>query len=242
MPASSGRVAVDELPVLRHQQHRAEHREEDDRDRAAAGAEPRVLEDRQIEHRMRRVQLPGKERRQSSRRRARRLPTTSGSVQPFDGPSMIPNSSDARPTNDSTRAERIDLCRELGSRDVGTRKAPSSSAVAPIGRFTQNTDDHEKCSRRKPPAIGPIATPSPEKPGPDRDRPAAFDRVAEHVDQDRERRGHDQRAADAHERSGEDQPVGRGRHRCCGRPDDRTARCRAAAHPCGRIDRTGCRS
>ena len=30
--------------------------------------------------------------------------------------------------------------------------------------FTQNTDDHEKCSSRNPPTIGPIATPSPEKP------------------------------------------------------------------------------
>ena len=48
-------------------------------------------------------------------------PSTSGSVQPFDGPSMMPNSSDPRPTIDSTAPSGSSLP-WLGSRDVGTRK------------------------------------------------------------------------------------------------------------------------
>ena len=48
-------------------------------------------------------------------------PSTSGSVQPFDGPSMMPNSSDPRPTIDST-APSGSSWPWLGSRDVGTRK------------------------------------------------------------------------------------------------------------------------
>ncbi len=34
----------------------------------------------------------------------------------------------------------------------------------PSGMLTQKTDCQEKCSSRSPPTIGPIATPSPEKP------------------------------------------------------------------------------
>ena len=33
-----------------------------------------------------------------------------------------------------------------------------------IGRLTRNTDPHQKCSRRNPDAIGPIAAPAPEMP------------------------------------------------------------------------------
>ena len=45
--------------------------------------------------------------------------------------------------------------------------------------------------------------------GPHGDGPAALLRVAEDVGEDRQRGGHDQRAADAHEGTGEDQLVGR---------------------------------
>ncbi len=48
-------------------------------------------------------------------------PSTSGSVQPFAGPSMMPNSSEPRPTIDSTAPSGSSLP-WFGSRDVGTRK------------------------------------------------------------------------------------------------------------------------
>ena len=54
--------------------------------------------------------------------------------------------------------------RARSSRDVGTKNAPSTKAAIPIGMLIQNTECHEKCSSRKPPVIGPIATPRPEKP------------------------------------------------------------------------------
>ena len=33
-----------------------------------------------------------------------------------------------------------------------------------IGTLTRNTEPHQKCSTRSPPASGPMATPSPETP------------------------------------------------------------------------------
>ena len=55
--------------------------------------------------------------------------------------------------------------------------------------------------------------------GPDGDRPAPLAGIAEHVGQDRQRRRHDQRAADAHERPAGDQVDGRRRQRRRGRAD-----------------------
>ncbi len=52
----------------------------------------------------------------------------------------------------------------LGSRDSITAQAVTPIATMPIGTFTQNTADHEKCCVRKPPRSGPIARPRPEMP------------------------------------------------------------------------------
>src|SRR3954447_935022 len=89
--------------------------------------------------------------------------TTIVDDQPFDGPSMMPNSNVARPAIEKTApsGSRRD-CR--GSRDLGMMNAPRISAVAATGTFTQNTDCHEKCSSRNPPVIGPSATATPENP------------------------------------------------------------------------------
>ena len=51
-------VAVHELPVLGHQEHRAEQGEERQRDRAARGGEPGVAEHAHVEHRVRGRALP----------------------------------------------------------------------------------------------------------------------------------------------------------------------------------------
>ena len=61
-PACSGAVAVHELPVLRHQEQRAEQREERQRDRRVRRREPWVLEEAHVEHRVIGAPLPGDER------------------------------------------------------------------------------------------------------------------------------------------------------------------------------------
>ena len=60
-------------------------------------------------------------------------------------------------------AERVEAVL-IGSRDVGTKNEPGTRAIDADGRFTQNTEPQEKCSSRKPPVIGPMATPTPENP------------------------------------------------------------------------------
>ncbi len=51
-----------------------------------------------------------------------------------------------------------------GSLERGTRNHPATSAPMMIGTLTKNTAPHEKCSSRKPLAIGPRAAPAPEMP------------------------------------------------------------------------------
>ena len=71
------------------------------------------------------------------------------------------------------------------------------------------TEPHQKCSSRKPPVIGPRPMPSADTPA---QMPIALPRsrgIGEDVGDDRQRRRHDERAADAHERAGDDQGVGR---------------------------------
>ncbi len=90
-------------------------------------------------------------------------PSTSGSVQPFAGPSMMPKSSEPRPTIEST-APSGSRCEWLGSFEVGTRNHPATSASATSGRLTQNTELHSKWRSSSPPVTGPMATARPEKP------------------------------------------------------------------------------
>ena len=90
-------------------------------------------------------------------------PSTRVLVQPWSGPSMMPNSNDPSATMDSTAPSGSSRGAE-GSFDSGTKKWPAISAVAAMGRFTQNTELHEKWVSSSPPITGPSATPSPEKP------------------------------------------------------------------------------
>ena len=63
-----GRVAEDELEVLRDQEHHAEHREEHEHHPAGAGAEAGVAEEPDVEHRLVDVQLPQHEDREHDER------------------------------------------------------------------------------------------------------------------------------------------------------------------------------
>ena len=77
-----------------------------------------------------------------------------------------------------------------------------------IGTLIRKTEPHQKCSSSRPPTTGPMATAEADRAGPDADRLAALPRV-EDVGDDRQRRRHDRRGAEAHQRAGRDELVGR---------------------------------
>ena len=84
-------------------------------------------------------------------------------VQPSLGASMMPQTSATSPTIESP-APVQSIGSACGLRELGTRKRPAMSAPITIGTFTKNTDPHQKCSRRKPPATGPSAMAMPATP------------------------------------------------------------------------------
>ena len=72
------------------------------------------------------------------------------------------------------------------------------------GMLMANAEPHQKCSTSHPPSTRPSAPPPPAMPRPDGDGLGPLVR-REAVDEDAQRRRHDQRAADAHHRtSGDD--------------------------------------
>ena len=73
-PGLERRVAEHELQVLRQEEHRAEQGEEHERDRRARGGEARVLEERDVEHRVVGVELPATNAHQHDDRRSRATP------------------------------------------------------------------------------------------------------------------------------------------------------------------------
>ena len=122
---------------------------------------------------------------------------------PRSGASMIAQTSAVRPVMDSAKPVRSSRG-AAGSRDSGTSLWPASSAAATNGTLTRKTQCHEACSTSPPPVTGPIAMPRPATAA---QMPIAFARslVGEDVGEDRQRRGHDRRAADAHQRAQRDQ-------------------------------------
>ena len=89
------------------------------------------------------------------------------------------------------------------SLECGTSRQPATRAMAMIGRLMRKTAPHQKCSSSSPEVTGPMAAPAAGDAGPDGDRlgPLA---PREDVGQDGQRRGHDERRADAHDRSADD--------------------------------------
>ena len=60
---------------------------------------------------------------------------------------MIPYTSEPNATIDRTAPGTSRGC-SSGSREVGTNRPTATSATRMIGRFTRNTDPHQKCSSR----------------------------------------------------------------------------------------------
>ena len=125
---------------------------------------------------------------------------------------MIDHTSEPSATIDSTAPTQSMRC-AIALRDFGTRNAPAIERA--------DHDRHVHDEHRAPPEVveQEAAGDRPERDrdagdaGPDADRDRTLARVREHVGEDGERRGHDQRGADPHHRAGRDELTHVVRHR-----------------------------
>ena len=78
-------------------------------------------------------------------------------------PCTMPYTSMSRPTIE-IGTPTGSMPRGVGSRVSGTRARMPATPRMTTGTLTRNTDPHQKCSRRKPPRIGPIAMAAPTAP------------------------------------------------------------------------------
>jgi hypothetical protein len=86
-----------------------------------------------------------------------------GDVHERPGASMIPHSKSPRPMID--RSEPTGSARLAdGFLEFGTTSAAATRPTTAMGTLIRKTDPHQKWTSRKPPRIGPIATPSPAVP------------------------------------------------------------------------------
>ena len=102
------------------------------------------------------------------RRRSRRPADAGGLERRHAGPAVVRRLDDGveeRRQGDDRQAGADDVERRLPRvAEVGTRKRPPTRATAISGRFTRNTEPHQKCSSSQPPATGPMAAPAPASP------------------------------------------------------------------------------
>ena len=87
-------------------------------------------------------------------------PTINGEVQVRLGASMIPQSNNPMPTIDRA-APKGSARLAWGLFELGMRKAVAPRPIRATGTLMRNTEPHQKWTKRKPPSIGPMATPSP---------------------------------------------------------------------------------
>ena len=96
----------------------------------------------------------------STARLASPAPTTCPDVQPCAGASMIAHSSKPRPAIDSS-APAGSGGSAAGFFEPGTSSRAPAQAAATIGILTRKMEPHQNLASSRPPAIGPIAIPSP---------------------------------------------------------------------------------
>ena len=87
-------------------------------------------------------------------------PTTCAEVQPLVGASMIAQSSRPRPAIDSS-APAGSGGSAAGFFEAGTSSSAPANAAATIGTLTRKMEPHQNRASSRPPAIGPMAMPSP---------------------------------------------------------------------------------
>ncbi len=131
-------------------------------------------------------------------------------VQPWSGASMIPYTSALSPTIDSN-APSGSSGAWIFSRDRGMRKKPATSATTTTNTLMRKIEPHQKFSSSSAADHAAHRHADTGEAGPDRDRPRPLV-GREHVGQDRQRRRHHERGADAHHRTGPDHRARRARH------------------------------
>ena len=92
-----------------------------------------------------------------------------------------------------------------GFLESGTSSSAPTNPATTIGTFTRKTEPHQNLASSRPPAIGPIAMPSPMVPAHGADGTGTLRRVAEDVVDDRQRGGDRQGRAYPHDRPPRDQ-------------------------------------
>ncbi len=179
------------------------------RDAARRHAEAPVLEVAQVEHRVRDPQLPRHEPAEDDDGDAEPASSALGA-----GPAVARGLDDGVDERDQAGdrqhgADRVEpaLLRVAARWGRGPRRRRAATTM--IGTLTKNTEPHQKCSSRKPLAIGPMAAPAPAMPA---QMAMALVRSVrrEDVGQDRQRGRHDEGGAETH-----DGPAGDDRARRC---------------------------
>ena len=192
-------VAEHELEVLRDEEHHAVHGDEDEDHPARSRAECRVAEVVHVEHRLARCrsQATNPARTTTAKPSAASVSTL---PHPFSGASISPYTSATIPTMERSAPIGSRLA-SSGSRDLGTRNFPGDQ------RHEDDRDVHEE--HRPVPEVAEQVAARERSEGtcragdarPDRDRLRPLVR-GEDVDDDRQRRRHDQRSRRAHHARG----------------------------------------
>ena len=159
----------------------------------------RVLEEAHVEHRVRAVQLPQHEPDQHDHADRERT-DTAGDVQPWLGRFDDRPQQRGEPDDRQHGAERVERGAD-GSRESGMNRKPSTSAATHDRHVHEEHRAPPEVLEQKPPVMGPRPMPSADTPAHTPMALARSLRVGEDVGEDRERRRHDERAADAHERT-----------------------------------------
>ena len=123
------------------------------------------------------------------------------------------------PTIESTGTDEIELRLLRVPRPRHEERARATSATRMIGTLTRKTDPYQKWPSSQPLATGPMAPAPPVDAGPDGDRLGPL-LGPEDVDQDRQRRRHDERGGGPHQGAAGDQLPHRSRGGRERRPDE----------------------
>ena len=226
-------VAEDQLEVLRDEEHHAEHRQEHEDHAAGGGAEGRVAEVRHVEHGFVASPFPeheDHEHDEADRERRERLGARPTLVGRLD--QSVDDGGD--PDDRQAGADQIEL-RLLGV----LRPRHEEHAEHQRGEDDRHVDEEDRpepeVAQEPSAGDGPDGTGAAGDAGPDRDGLGSLF-GGEDVDEDRQRRGHDERGARTHQRPAGDELPHRGRgrgerHRRGSRRDP------VAGRPCGRSGR-----
>ena len=149
-------VELQELRLEEQRPHEPEHGQALGRE---GDREPAVAEEHELEHGVRAAGLPeneATEHHEADQSRPHHGPRSPPRV----GPSMIAQSSSPSPAIDNTAPAGSGRC-TCGFFESGTTSAAPRKPMHTIGTLTRKIDPHQNLESSSPPAMGPMAIPSP---------------------------------------------------------------------------------